>query len=179
MTTLIHIYGAPGSGKSTLASELFSTLKKQGKSAELVTEVAKDWFWGGRTIDRYGQVFLPAKQMLKETTLLGKVDYIITDSPFTLGGFYYNYKYNDCRYDNFLRSLLDRIIGDGHRIIGFFLHKDIEHEELGRYHSEQESLKIEKELKSWFINYIPYNFYFSNRNIEEIIKIIDLNNKEI
>jgi hypothetical protein len=152
MTIITHLYGAPGAGKSTAAACLFSKLKKHGVNAELVTECAKDWVWGNRKIDRYGQTFLTAKQMLKETALLDKVDVIVTDSPFPLGGFYYFLKYKDDKYEKFLLSLLQDIEDSGHSFVSIFIPKSSIHEEKGRIHNRKESMEIEISLKVWLFN---------------------------
>ena len=156
MTTIVHLYGAPGAGKSTTAACLFSRLKKAGISTEIVTECAKDWVWGNRPIDKYGQTFLPAKQMLKETSLLNKVDVIVTDSPFPLGGFYYTLKYGDNKYEKFLLSLLKDVESEGHKILSFFIPKSKAHSDIGRIHSEEQSLEIEEKLKVWLFYGLVY-----------------------
>jgi deoxyadenosine/deoxycytidine kinase len=90
-TTVINVFGSPGSGKSTLASELYSWMKKQGYSVELIREEIKEWAWQGKKPTVFEQMFITNKQMLQETSLYGKVEYLITDSPLHLGSFYCNY----------------------------------------------------------------------------------------
>jgi hypothetical protein len=152
MTTIVHLYGAPGAGKSTTAACIFSRLKRAGVNSEIVTEVAKDWCWNNRKIGKYEQVFLPSKQMLKETCLIGKVDVIVTDSPFPLGGFYYSLKYGNQQYEKFLFSLLEDIKEDGNDILSFLIFKKKKHNDSGRVHSEEESFEIERKLKEWLTN---------------------------
>src|SRR4051812_30110643 len=87
-TTLINLWGGPGSGKSTTAAGVFSAMKMAGVSCELVTEYVKQWAWRGDKIGDFDDVYLTAKQLRRESCLYGKVEYIITDSPISLGALY-------------------------------------------------------------------------------------------
>lgn len=96
MTTIINLFGSSGVGKSTLAAGLFAELKLRGKSSELVSEYVKSWAWEGRKPQKHDQIYFFGKQVRKESILYGKVDYIVTDSPIWLSGFYsYRYLEND------------------------------------------------------------------------------------
>lgn len=88
MTKVINLFAGPGAGKSTTAAGLFYTMKKQGMSVELVTEYAKDRVWEEHHSVFKDQLYLLAKQNRKLQRLIGKVDYIITDSPLLLGQYY-------------------------------------------------------------------------------------------
>ena len=81
MTTYINLFGGPGSGKSTLAAGIFSEMKRQGKSVELVTEFAKDLVWENRQDTLAVQPYVSMKQFRNLFRLKGKVDYVVTDSP--------------------------------------------------------------------------------------------------
>lgn len=104
-TTVINIYGAPGSGKSTLAADLYTAMKKDGKSVELVREEIKIWAWTNHKPTVFEQIYITNKQMLMETSLYGKVEYLITDSPLELGDFYCRH-YHKC---NALSKLTEKI----------------------------------------------------------------------
>lgn len=87
-TTLINLWGGPGSGKSTTAAGVFYAMKMTGVSCELVTEYVKQWAWRGDKIGDFDDVYLTVKQLRRESCLYGKVEYIVTDSPISLGALY-------------------------------------------------------------------------------------------
>jgi len=88
---VVNLFGGPGCGKSTVAAGLFYELKRNGLSAELVTEFAKDCIWEERhVLLEEDQLFILAEQHRRIYRLRGKVDIIITDSPLVLSALYFN-----------------------------------------------------------------------------------------
>lgn len=88
MTLVINLFAGPGAGKSTTAAGVFHQMKKAGLSVELVTEYAKDRVWEEHYSVFSDQLYLLAKQNRRLRRLIGKVDYVITDSPLLLGQAY-------------------------------------------------------------------------------------------
>lgn len=82
MTKVINLFAGPGAGKSTTAADLFRLMKNRGVKCELVTEYAKDLAYEGAPLDN--QLYVLAKQDSRQRRLVGKVDYVITDSPLPL-----------------------------------------------------------------------------------------------
>jgi ATP:corrinoid adenosyltransferase len=82
-TKVINFFAGPGAGKSTAAAGLFFYMKCRGYKVELVTEYAKDLYY----MDKLGHPtagnawVMQNVQHERQRRLLGKVDYIITDSP--------------------------------------------------------------------------------------------------
>lgn len=77
-----NLFAGPGSGKSTTAAGLFFMMKCMGMKVELVTEYAKDLAYDGAlngTAQQQYEIF--DEQSARMKRLIGKVDYIITDSP--------------------------------------------------------------------------------------------------
>lgn len=85
--TVINFFGGPGVGKSTTAAGLFYEMKKRGMSVEYVQEYCKSWVYEGRNMFTE-QDYIFAKQNNRLRTLVGKVQYAITDSPIVMGLFY-------------------------------------------------------------------------------------------
>ena len=87
-TKVINFIGAPGAGKSTLAAKLFAHMKSKDINCELVAEYAKGVVWRGAENILTNQLYMFAKQYDRQFHLMGKVDYIITDSPLFLNLYY-------------------------------------------------------------------------------------------
>jgi len=80
---VINLFGGPGIGKSTTATQIFYTLKSQGKQVELVTEYAKDLTWDNSDALN-NSILVFAQQYHRLQRLIGKVDYAVIDSPIIL-----------------------------------------------------------------------------------------------
>ena len=87
-TRIVNLFAGPGAGKSTLAAGLFHKLKSEGVRAELVTEFAKDLTWGERFGEISNPVYVAGCQWERFRRLIGKVDWIVTDSPILLASAY-------------------------------------------------------------------------------------------
>ena len=79
-TKVINFYGGPGSGKSTKAAGLYYKMNMAGFSVELNNEFAKECVWEDNVPMLKDQLFMLAHQHRKILRLVGKVDYVITDS---------------------------------------------------------------------------------------------------
>ena len=90
MSKVINLFAPSGSGKSTGAAYIFSMLKMNGISCELIQEFAKDKVWENNTeiFKPENQVYIFGKQFYRMSRLKDKVDYIITDSPLLLSNVY-------------------------------------------------------------------------------------------
>lgn len=88
-TLTINLFAGPGVGKTTTAAYLFAELKKAGIDCELISEYAKTLVYESAHDKLRQQIYIFAKQHRKHVILDGKVDVVITDSPFPLG-FYYD-----------------------------------------------------------------------------------------
>lgn len=92
-TKIIQLIAAPGVGKSTTAAGVFYYLKLAGFDVEIASEYAKELTWHDRQSCMECQPYLFGKQLYRVEKLLGKVEFIITDSPLILSAFYAADKY--------------------------------------------------------------------------------------
>lgn len=149
MTIVINLFGGSGLGKSTTAAALFSEMKMKGYHVELVTEFVKNWAWQGRVPTGYDQVYLFGKQAQSESRLYHKVDYIVTDSPLLLSGFYEQYHLKReiifPAIVNFLKYASDNNISH----VNFLLTRNKSFDPRGRFENEEQAKTVDIELKNW------------------------------
>ena len=164
-TLLINLFAGPGCGKSTLAAWMFSRLKLLGQSAELVTEYAKDRVWLGDTNTLGNQFYVTAKQYHRIWALMGKVEYIITDSPFILGLVYGEY------LPSFKAFLLDLFKSLPTYNIRMKRVKPYVAE--GRLQTAEEALKKDTEVMNLLVdNHINYGIFTGYGDIEQHEKLL-------
>ena len=87
-TKVINLYGGPGAGKSTTAAHLFALLKLHGFNAEMAREYAKDVVWERNFDVLRDQIYIFGEQQHRIQRLIGKVEYIVCDSPILLSLYY-------------------------------------------------------------------------------------------
>lgn len=149
MTILINLFGSSSAGKSSLMADLFNSLKSAGQTVEMCPEIIKQWAWDGIYPNKYDQYYLMGQEIKQQSRLLGKVDYVISDSP-VLQNAFYNYYINGS--DNLYTPTVDyleMLIEDGHGILNCMLYRNKPYEQKGRYQTEEESDKIAQELTNY------------------------------
>lgn len=99
-TFIVNLFGGPGSGKSTTAAQLFAGMKQHGVSCELVTEYAKELTWANDRVGLLDSLDILAEQCLRLQRLVGKVDYVITDSPLPVIAIYASNQFATNWFDN-------------------------------------------------------------------------------
>lgn len=152
MTKIVNLFGGPCLGKSTLAAELFAYFKKHTDGEyELINETAKDYSWEERWIALGCQPYIFGQQLFKQQKLLGKVDYIFTDSPIILSNVYES-RFLDT---NFPKAVID--IFNTFENINFVLKRTGDFNEHGRHHNLEEAIAADnKVLDILNTNKIPY-----------------------
>ena len=148
-TKVINFYGGPGSGKSTKAAGLYYKMNMAGFSVELNNEFAKECVWEDNVPMLKDQLFMLAHQHRKILRLVGKVDYVITDSPVMLSGIYREL-YNGPLYSDLIDKLA-RECYDKYDNINFMLDRPKKvFNQNGRAQNEQGSIDIDNAIIEMF-----------------------------
>jgi thymidylate kinase len=171
-TTIINIFGGPGAGKSTAAALLFARMRMKGISCEYIPEFAKELSRANDMESIENQFYVSAIQYHRQYRLLGKVDYIVTDSPVLTG-----IVYDQLNLKGFREILAD--IQNRSSSINILLIRDEskEYETEGRHHTgfeaEQLDGDIEKLLQKYNVSY--YEFYASDMQLlpDYIFNLLD------
>ena len=170
---VINLFGGPGVGKSTIASGLFYYMKTSNYNVELINEYAKELVYEHRhNILRRDQLYLFTKQHRKMFRLVGKTNYIITDSPLLLQPIYLR-KTVDTIYD---KKLLEELIistSNKYPNINILLsrNEELEYKFDGRVQDEKGAQDVDQEIKEYLNN--NYNeIIVDNNTISNIMKII-------
>jgi len=168
-TKVICLYGGPGISKSTSAAKLYSLMKEKHYDVELVREWVKVWCYQDKLINYCDQLYVTAKQAKAEQDLYGKVDYIITDSPLLISGFY-SVKYNQVDVVPVILDIMKHSKENGIEYQHFFLNRNKPYQQNGRYQNEDEAREIDGEMRLFLTNEgINYTMV---DNAEDIFKLL-------
>jgi nicotinamide riboside kinase len=156
-TTVINLFGSPGSGKSTFAADLFSEMKKHDYEVEMVREWVKLWAWEGKQMSYGDQIVIFGHQVHEETTLYGKVNIIITDSPFILSAFYEEVYYGTNHLLAPAKNLMKLSEKNGTKYWNLLLKRDWPYQPNGRFQTEDEAQELDKKMIKFLReNKFPY-----------------------
>lgn len=165
---VINLYGAPGTGKSTVANGLISAMKWREMECEIVIEYAKELVWSESFQTLGNQIHVFGEQYNRVYRLLGKVDYIVSDSPILLSSFY-NSKY--------LKSEeLDNLILSEHKkmdTLDIFLNRTKRYNTNGRNEDEETADKYALEMKE-FLKDMGVSYIEMDADEDTHNKIIDI-----
>ena len=163
MTKVINLFGGPGVGKSTIAAGLFYDMKIAGYNVEAPQEWCKEKVYEGTKYPFKDQLYNYACQNKKIRQLIGKVDFIICDSPIFLSVIYQSEETplftqfaveNFNRYDN----------------VNFLVKRHHVYQPTGRIHTEKQADGISKLLEEKLKEFnIPYTELKSGDAIKEIL----------
>lgn len=161
MTVVINLYGGPGSGKSTNAAGIFYKLKTLGRSAELVTEAAKDFVYDGANTPFTSQHYLTSLMDYKIHRLINVVDYIVVDSPLLISTVYANFEPSVTKY---CQDMYKK-----YKNIDIFVKRTKPFIGSGRVHSEDESREVDEKL----FNRYKFNFVIdSDENLHKTTGLV-------
>ena len=165
-TILINIYGGPGAGKSTTAAGVFYELKKNGYDCGLVTEMATELVYDEAFNVMNDQIYLFGEQWHRTFRMLGKVDFIVTDSPLLMNIVYNRVKDED--FDKFIYSRIHKL-----KSLDFFINRSDAFSKVGRIHNLEQSKEVDKTIKELAKNNgIKLIELEQENSITEIVKIV-------
>lgn len=144
--TVINLFGGPGVGKSATAWTLSGMMKKTGMNMEYVPEAAKDYTWEGRHNILTEQDFIFAEQHGRIRRLVGKVDYVVVDSPIILGFMYMP--------DDFPKSFKAYVMDTFHTYdnVNVLLKRTVPYDPNGRNQTLDEAKEIDVELRQFLVD---------------------------
>jgi hypothetical protein len=153
-TIVVNLFGGPGVSKSTTAAGIFHELKKKGVNCELVREFAKERVWLGDTATLNHQAYVTIKQYFRQCQVDGKVDVIITDSPFLIG-LVYPGRGTTPGLEPYLMELWEEFYNVNMLLVRDNVYHPYNPE--GRQQTEEEAERKDKEILDLLDrNYIPY-----------------------
>ena len=165
-TTVINLFAGPGAGKSTVASEVYSSLKRQGKDVELVREYVKDWVWEGKKIGKYDQPYIFGKQSHAESRLYGKVKYIVTDSPFFLSPFYEQVTFGTKITLEAAKLFMRYAMANDVSYFNFFLPRQGKYISKGRLQTSRKAKELDRKLFA-FLDGLDIPLFTVNSSLDE------------
>ena len=147
-TTVLNLIGGPGIGKSTLAAKIYSELKSHNISCELVREFVKDWAWEERRVKPLDQLYLLGQQCYRESLLYSKVEYIVTDSPLIMNGFYSEYYLSESYLTDSAIAFMNHSmrVYKGLNYVNIVLPRTKSYDTAGRFEDENTAKIIDKEM---------------------------------
>lgn len=164
MTTVINLFGGPGVGKSTIASGLFYHMKIAGYNAELTGEYVKGKVYEGAKYPFKDQLYTYACQNKLIRQMVGKVDYIICDSPLFLSVIYQVDEtplFTEFAVENFNR----------YNNVNFLIKRNHKYQPTGRLHTEKQSCEISNNLEMKMQEYnVQYTSLSSGEAVDKILE---------
>lgn len=169
-TKVINLIGGPGIGKSTLSAELYAVMKKKGMDVEMVREVAKKYAINGRKINAFDQLSILGEQIKEESSLFGKVEYIVTDSPVLLGDFYFRTNHDQDFMTTPIKEYYRFAENQNVKFINVLMPRNVEYNQNGRFESEVEAKNLDVQLER-YLNRYGYEFLRLPTN-KEILEML-------
>lgn len=162
-STLIEFYAGPGSGKTTESTSLFSFIKRSGIHCEFIREIATEKILRDRAhVLKHHQLSMISEYIERIETMerLGQKIFIL-DSSIDLGLYYSP----ECVYREEVERIIKKFYSTRRRI-KIFVEKNlsIEHTMLGRVHTREQSLEIDRDLQQI---YRPFDYTIKGKSTLE------------
>lgn len=171
-TLIVNLFGGPGSGKTTCSWEIASELKKMGYITEYVPEYAKELVWDN-ALDLLDGSLINQKMILVEQQhrierLLGKVDFIITDSPVLMNPVYLQDGLDSNAVSEYKVEILDLFKSNANFCM--FIERGGKFENTGRIHNLEQSKEIDIAIKNILEDNNIYFGTYGHTNINLSVK---------
>jgi hypothetical protein len=173
-----NLLGGPGLGKSTKAAWLYSQLKMQHHSVELVGEYVKTRAIQKIEIKKYDQFYIFGKQQHYEYRYLSHgIKNIVTDSPTFLASIYSEF-YQGSKYAKPL-EMMDDLYEEDYPSYNIFIdRRDMPYQDEGRYEDESTACEIDeaimKKLKRKKRDYDVFKWNDLPSVLDEVLKRVDV-----
>lgn len=144
MTRVVNFHGGPGAGKSTVKAGVFYLLKIAGyrvaQVEEYATELSVEAAWDKLT-DQRGVLM---EQNARLRRWVGKVDFILSDSPLILSSLYAPTEFDTPGFHTLVRQTFD-----SYDNVNVWLRRPQSAYQLyGRHHSEAEAIQLDARLRN-------------------------------
>jgi hypothetical protein len=164
MTKVINLCAGPGAGKSTTAAGLFYLMKLANLKVELVTEFAKDRTYNKSFLELNNQLFVLGEQDRRQRSLVGQVDYIITDSPLFLNSVYAEEPYDDVWFHEAVDAAFRTYDN-----ICFFIERVKPYQTYGRTQTEQQAELLDGCIWDTLASYGPFYRVMGDESAPRVI----------
>lgn len=176
-TMVVNAYGGAGAGKSTACYHIVAELKKRGYVAEYVSEYAKDLVWDENFSMLDGsfnnQFDVLKEQLHRVDRLIGKVDFVVTDSPILLNYTYLKAKTNE--YKEMIKELNSHFDS-----FNFEVKRNPNNfEQEGRIHTLEESMAKDKEISSMLKEFDVYCGTYTHQQLNTVVNNICVAKKNL
>lgn len=150
-TVVVNLLGGSGLGKSTTAALVFGELKKRRQHCELVREYVKELAWAGVGIGAYGQSIIYGRQLERESSLYGKVDVIVTDSPLILCPIYQSHYAGHDTIKHVVLGDMKTASSQGVLHMNFLLKRHKPFDPRGRYETEEVAKLVDRKVEAFLL----------------------------
>lgn len=144
-STVINLWAGAGTGKSTTCAGFFFYMKQRGLSVEMAREWVKETIWENRPAIIENQIYIFAKQLKRITDLIGKVDYIICDSPIP-----FPLIYSDSHYGDPLHALTMQEFRKM-KNVNFYVQRSKPYVQAGRVGTEEEARAMDFKIMAFLV----------------------------
>ncbi len=166
-TLVVSAFGGPGSGKTVACMDICQQLKKRGYNAEYVSEVAKDYVYDenyemldGSAEHQYDML---QEQLKRVDRYMGKVDFVVTDSPVLLNGIY-----NRQLTPEYEHQILQ--LHEQYNNFVFFVNRDESHFQMeGRIHDLEESMEKDEQIRALLDKNKIYYGTYEHKTVDKIV----------
>lgn len=175
-TIIVNAFAGPSAGKTTSAWEIAAELKKRGHIVEYVPEYAKELVWDGNLELLNGEIknekLIYQEKKRRIDRLIGKVDFVITDSPTIQSVTFLDSTRNEILdIAKFTEIALNEF--SKYKNFNYFVERGDTYESVGRIHTLEQSLIIDMKIKDFMKeNKIKYEIYQHN-TIEKLADKIE------